>query len=57
MKDIVEKDTIRRYVQSLEGFRMRKNRILPFIDESTMKRRLAWGESFWIFGKVKDVLI
>ena len=38
-------------MQSLEGFRMRKNRILPFVDESAMKRRVVWGESFWIFWK------
>ena len=51
MKDIVDKDTIRRHMQSLEGFRMWKNRILSFVDESAMKRGLVWGESFWTFWK------
>ena len=49
MTDIVEKDMIRHHIQSLEGLRMQKNRILFFIDESAMKRRLVWEESFWIF--------
>ena len=51
MKDIVDKDTIQRHMQSLEGFKMRKNITLSFVDESVMKRKFVWEILFWIFWK------
>ena len=51
MKDIVDKNTIQRHMQSLEGFRMRKNITLSFVDESVMKRKFVWEILFLIFWK------
>ena len=42
---------MRTHVQSLDGFKVRTNRILPFLDISAKDRRVVWGETFWQFWK------
>ena len=43
--------SIRRVLKNQEGFRMRKDRILPSLDAAAKVRHVVWGESFWIFWK------
>ena len=56
MRDIVDKCTIRTHVQSLDGFRVRKNRILPYLDQSAKDRRVVWAQTFWMFWKCISAL-
>ena len=49
--DIVGDDTIRKYLQSLKGFSMRKYRILPHLSITTKFRRAEWAGIFWLFWK------
>ena len=49
--DIVNDDAIRKYFQSLKGFSIRKDRILPHISTTAKFRRAKWAETFWLFWK------
>jgi hypothetical protein len=54
--DIVSKDCIRRYVKSQEGFRMRKDRLLPHLCAQAKKKRVQWAESFCVFWKSVSII-
>ena len=43
LRDIIDKGTARTHIQNLDGFKVRKNRILPFLDISAKDRRVVWG--------------
>ena len=49
--DIVSKESIRKFCKSQEGFRMRKDRLLPHLDIQAKMRRFKWAESFCVFWK------
>ena len=49
---IVSKTTIMSILKSQEGYHMRKDRILPALDEATKKRRVVWAETFWWLWKM-----
>ena len=51
LDDIVNDDAIRKYFQSLKGFSIRKDRILPHISTTEKFRRAKWAETFWLFWK------
>ena len=47
--DIVSVNTIRKYIKSQQGFRTRKDRLLPHLDRQAKRRRVEWAQSFWVF--------
>ena len=49
--DIVDDDSMRKYVQSLKGFSIRKERILPHLSITAKFRRAEWAEICWLFWK------
>ena len=49
MGKIVNEETIRKHVRSLEGFSIRKSKFLPLLTEYGRKARLRWAQNFWIF--------
>ena len=51
LNDIVTKQTVRTYMRSLEGYRMRKTRLLPALDSMAKSRRVVWAQVFWMFWK------
>ena len=54
--DIVSKDCIRRYCKSQEGFKMRKDRLLPHLCAQAKKKRVQWAESFCLFWKSVSII-
>ena len=48
---IVTKQTVQTYMKSLEGYRMRKTRLLPALDLMAKSRRVVWAQVFWMFWK------
>ena len=51
LSNIVDKTTIMRTLKDQEGFRTRKDRILPHLDKAAQLRRVKWAETFWMFWK------
>ena len=51
LNEIVTKQTVRTYMLSLEGYRMRKTRLLPALDLMAKLRRVVWAQTFWMFWK------
>ena len=49
LNNIVSPNTIRDWLNQQEGFRLRKDRILPALDTAAKLRRLIWTHSFWMF--------
>ena len=49
MKNIVSPNTIRSWLNQQDGFRMRKDRILPSLDRQAKQKRLKWTHDFWLF--------
>ena len=47
--DIVSDEAIRKYLQSLKGFSIRKDRILPHLSMTAKFRRTKWAEICWLF--------
>ena len=47
--DIVSDEAIRKYLQSLKGFSIRKDRILPHLSTTANFRRAKWAETFCLF--------
>ena len=54
--DIVSKDCIRRYCKSQEGFKMRKDRLLPHLCAQAKKKRVQWAQSFCLFWKSVSII-
>ena len=52
MGDIVDDDAIRKYLQPLKGFSIRKDKILPHLSVTTKFRRAEWVGNFGCFGRV-----
>ena len=46
--DILTKQTVRVYMMSLEGYWMRKTRLLPALDSMAKLRRVVWAQTFWV---------
>ena len=46
---IVSENTIRKWLKRQDGFRLRRDRILPSLDAAAKLRRLVWTHSFWLF--------
>ena len=46
---IVSENTIRKWLKMQDGFRLRRDRILPALDNAAKLRRLTWCHSFWLF--------
>lgn len=49
LNNIVSPNTIRVWLKSQEGFKLRRNRILPALDAAAKLQRLQWTHSFWLF--------
>ena len=49
MKNIVCPNTIRNWLTKQDGFRIRKDRILPSLDRQAKQKRLKWSHDFWLF--------
>ena len=47
--NIVSTNTIRKFLKSKDGFHMRKDRILPHLDNQAKARRYEWAQTFWLF--------
>ena len=50
MGKIVNEETIRKHVRSLEGFSIRKSKFLPLLTEYGRKARLRWAKNSGSFG-------
>ena len=48
---IVNYRTIRDFLKTQEGFRIRKDRILPHLDAAAKERRVQWAKNWWCFWK------
>ena len=46
---IVSPNTISKWLKQQEGFRIRKDRILPSLDFQAKTRQIIWAHSFWLF--------
>ena len=49
--NIVSDEGIRKYLQSLKDFSIRKERILSHLSSTVKCRRAKWEETFWLFWK------
>ena len=49
--NIIDPSTIWRHFSKLEGYSMRKTRLLPQLNRQSEQARLTWAEAFWIFWK------
>ena len=49
--DIVGDDSMRKYVQSLKGLIIRKDRILPHLSITAILQRAEWAEICWLCWK------
>ena len=47
--NIVSTNTIRKFLMSKDGFHMRKDRILPHLDNQAKARQYEWAQTFWLF--------
>ena len=47
--NIVCLNTVRKWLQQQEGFHVRKDRILPSLDQQAKTLRVIWAHSFWMF--------
>lgn len=48
---IVNHQTIADFLKTQEGFRLRKDRILPHLDAAAKLRRVKWAKKWWCFWK------
>ena len=48
---IVNYCSIANFLKTQDGYRIRKDRILPHLDSSAKKRRVRWAKNWWCFWK------
>ena len=49
LNNLASPTTIRNWLVSQPGFRIRKDRVLPLLDSQAKLRRLKWTHDFWLF--------
>jgi hypothetical protein len=49
--NIVSANCIRKFLMLQEGFKMRKDRLLPHLDAAAKEQRVVWCHTFWKFWK------
>ena len=51
LDNIVSHQTIMNFLQTQEGFTLKKDRIIPSLDLNAKERRVEWAETWWTFWK------